>query len=641
MTIAYAAPEAISRDRQTRRAAIAGSVCSTIEWYDLFLAAVLSGLLVRLNFPQTMAGPSVFALWLGLAPLLARLVGAAIFGHAGDRIGRKQAMLTALLLISAATVMLSMLPDYAMLGSWSAIGLVALRCIQGIAIGGAWAGNVLLPLEWAKPGKAGLFASWPQIGIPAGFAIAQISVIIFQQLFGAEFSISGWRILFMLGGCGGALAAFFIWQNIDETPTFTDHRGDGPSPLLTAISRSSWEICLVAVVRVAELFAFFIFTGFLFVYPPVRAALPAVQILGAILAACLAAVALIPVFGALSDRVGRLTIYLSGAVAVAVWGFAAIALLQTAVPALMLATIAFSLVPYAMMVGPQAALIAESFTSPTRYSGTSLGTQLGALIANALGPLAAAMLLANFKSGYAIAVLLLVCAGTGGAAAALLRSEEMLNRLMSAAEAWIRSGRAEATIDKLPTELLPRELTKTFSDLARATKTVLGDNAKGLRDVLRNMRTLASSESVGSETAAKPPPPQRPAEPARRLNAWLDVAMPEVAEFFHILINIGAPVAGAVGSEPLPELDWHGIESLDLIIALTCIDCEIIPFWQKLTLPRTGDSATIKFEILLPNAGTYDFTVRVYLAKQMIQLQSLSFSITAERVQLRAAGAAS
>ena len=400
---------------QLRRAVIASTVGTAIEWYDFFLYSTVTGLVfAKLFFPHsdpwvgTLEAFGIYAVG-----FIARPVGAAIFGHYGDRIGRKSTLIATLLLMGLATAAVAIVPTYESIGIWGAVILTALRFIQGVGVGGEWGGSVLMSMEWARGNHSrGLIASWPQFGVPCGLFLANLAVLAFSQMSGEQFLSWGWRIPFavslVLVGVG-----LYIRLGILETPVFAkllEERQVERTPMLTVIKRHPREILLSAFARMAEQAPFYIFTAFIFSYGIETLHVSRNFLLTAVLSASVLSFISIPLFGHISDRIGRKNMYMIGAVTTGVFGFIYFALLHTGSEAIIFLAIILSLLPHDMMYGPQAALIAESFTGRLRYSGSSLGYQLASIIAGGPAPLIATWLFGTFHSSTAIAVYIAVCA---------------------------------------------------------------------------------------------------------------------------------------------------------------------------------------------------------------------------------------
>jgi metabolite-proton symporter len=427
-------PTAADDRTQLRRAVIASTVGTTIEWYDFFLYSTVTGLVfAKLYFPKSdpLVGTlQAFAIY--AVGFVARPVGAAIFGHYGDRIGRKSTLIATLLLMGVATFLVAFVPTYEQIGIWGAVLLTVLRFIQGVGVGGEWGGSVLMSMEWTKTNAhRGFVASWPQFGVPAGLFLANLAVLAFSEISGDRFLTWGWRIPFFLSILL-VVIGLYIRLNILETPVFarlvSENRIER-TPMLEVIKRQPKEILLSALARMGEQAPFYIFTAFVFTYGTTVLGVTRDLLLTAVLTASVLSFFSIPFSGYLSDRIGRKRMYLSGAAVMGVFGFVYFALLHTLVPGWIFLAIVLSLIPHDMMYGPQAALIAESFTGRLRYSGASLGYQLASVIAGGPAPLIAAWLFAQYRSGYAIAGYILFCAILSLISASML--EDYTNRDIS------------------------------------------------------------------------------------------------------------------------------------------------------------------------------------------------------------------
>ncbi len=401
--------------RQLRRAILASTIGTAIEWYDFFLYSTVTGLVfARLYFPQSdpLVG-TLEAFGIYAVGFIARPIGAAIFGHYGDRLGRKSALIATLLLMGIATFLVALVPTYQRIGIWGAVILTVLRFVQGIGVGGEWGGSVLLAMEWAQTNRhRGYIASWPQFGVPAGLFLANLAVLAFSGISGEHFLAWGWRIPFLFSSVLVALG-LYIRLGILETPVFARlvaERRIEKAPVLEVIRRQPREIVLTALCRMGEQAPFYLSTAFVFSYGTGTLHVNRDFLLGAVLTATAISFAAIPFFGHLSDRFGRKRIYMLGASVTGLYGFVYFGLLDTKSPMLVFLAIALSLLPHDMMYGPQAALIAESFAGRLRYSGASLGYQLSSLIAGGPAPLIATWLLGRYHSGRLIAVFILCCA---------------------------------------------------------------------------------------------------------------------------------------------------------------------------------------------------------------------------------------
>jgi MFS family permease len=400
---------------QLRRAVIASTVGTTIEWYDFLLYSTVTGLVFgKLFFPKSdpLVGVlEAFAVY--TVGFIARPIGAMIFGHYGDRIGRKGALIATLLLTGLATFAVGFVPTYETVGIWGAVILTVIRFIQGIGVGGEWGGSVLLSMEWARTNKhRGFITSWPQLGGPAGLLLANIAVLVFSRISGDQFLVWGWRIPFMLSIVMVAVG-LYIRLGILETPAFrrlvAENRIERV-PVAEVIKRQPRLIILTALARMAEQAPAYIYLAFVFAYGTQVLHASRDFLLTSLICAGIVSFATIPLAGHLSDRIGRKRMYIIGAVATGIFGFIYFAMLNTTVPALIFFGIVLSFVPHDLMYGPQAALIAECFTPRLRYSGASIGYQLSSVISGGPAPLIATALLAAYGSGYVIAGYILFCA---------------------------------------------------------------------------------------------------------------------------------------------------------------------------------------------------------------------------------------
>src|SRR5882757_1437758 len=400
---------------QLRRAVIASTIGTAIEWYDFFLYSTVTGLVfAKLFFPHSdpwVGTLEAFAIY--AVGFVARPVGAAIFGHYGDRIGRKSTLIATLLLMGLATFAVALVPTYEHIGIWGAVILTVLRFVQGVGVGGEWGGSVLMSMEWARSDKSrGFVASWPQFGVPCGLFLANLAVLAFSQMSGDSFMAWGWRIPFALSLVLVAVG-LYIRLGILETPVFSKLVAEQKidrTPMLTVLREHPKEILLSAFARMAEQAPFYIFTAFIFSYGTETLHVSRNFLLTAVLSASVLSFVSIPLFGHLSDQIGRKTMYMIGAAVTGVFGFMYFAMLNTGAETIIFLAIILSLIPHDMLYGPQAALIAESFTGRLRYSGSSLGYQLASIIAGGPAPLIATWLFGTYHSATAIAVYIAICA---------------------------------------------------------------------------------------------------------------------------------------------------------------------------------------------------------------------------------------
>src|SRR5271170_6646635 len=423
-TTAGALPDA-EHSAQLRKAVIASTVGTAIEWYDFFLYGTAAGLVFgKLYFPHSdPLSATLLAFGTYFIGFAARPVGAAIFGHYGDRIGRKATLIATLLLMGLATFLIAFVPTYETIGIWGAVILTVLRAVQGIGVGGEWGGSVLLAMEWSRThGQRGLVASSPQFGVPCGLFLANLAVLAFSQLTGDQFITWGWRLPFALSI---VLVGVGLWIRLGilETPVFQqllDNRKIEKTPIIAVFRKHPKEIILSALLRMSEQAPFYIFTAFIFAYAVGTLHMSRDLILSAVLVASCVSFITIPLSGHISDRIGRRKMYLIGAATTGVFGFLYFGMVDTAAPLAVFVAIVLSLIPHDMQYGPQAALIAEAFTPRLRYSGASLGYQLASVIAGGPAPLIATALFAAYRTGYAISIYIAACAAVSLISAAFM-----------------------------------------------------------------------------------------------------------------------------------------------------------------------------------------------------------------------------
>jgi MFS family permease len=401
--------------RQLRKAVIASTVGTTIEWYDFLLYSIVTPLVFgKMFFPHSeplIGVLQAFAIY--FVGFIGRPIGAFIFGHYGDRMGRKAALIATLLITGLSTFAVGFVPGYASVGVWGAVILTVIRMIQGIGVGGEWGGSVLFAMEWARTSKhRGFITSWPQFGGPAGLFLANMAVLLGSWIAGDSFFYWGWRIPFWLSIVMVAIG-LYIRLGILETPVFqriVEQKQIERVPAIEVFRRQPKQVFLSMLCRSAEQGPAYIYLAFVFTYAAHVLNQPRDFILTALIGAGLVSFVTIPLAGALSDRFGRKRVYIIGSVLTGIYGFIYFALLNTLVPALIVIAIIVSFIPHDLIYGPQAALISEGFTPRLRYSGSSLGYQLASLTAGGPAPIIATALLAAYGSGYAVAVYIAVMA---------------------------------------------------------------------------------------------------------------------------------------------------------------------------------------------------------------------------------------
>lgn len=407
MTAVAAAP--VSSPATLRKVVAASMIGTTIEWYDFFLYGTAAALVFnKLFFPSseplvgTMLAFATYALG-----FVARPLGGVIFGHYGDRIGRKRLLMLSLVLMGAATVLIGCLPTFDQVGLLAPAMLIALRLIQGFAVGGEWGGAVLIVAEHGDAGRRGFWTSWPQAGVAAGSLLASGLLALMASLQSdADFLAWGWRVPFLLSAVLIGVG-WWIRATVDESPTFQAVAAEQDklekAPALEAIRRRPLRLVIGGGLKFAENISYYIVSVFSITYVTQAVGLSRQTALNAILIASAVHVALIPFFGTLSDRIGRRPVYAFGAFGMMLWAFAFFPLLDTADPNLIVLACVGALVFHAAMYGPQAAFLSEMFPTRYRYSGASLSYQVTSIFAGSLAPLIAAALLAATGSGTPVA----------------------------------------------------------------------------------------------------------------------------------------------------------------------------------------------------------------------------------------------
>lgn len=399
-----------------RRVVTASFVGTAIEWYDFFLygtaAALVFNKLFFPNFDETTG--TIFSFATYAIGFFARPLGGVICGHYGDRIGRKSMLVTTLMMMGLATFAIGLLPTYETAGILAPALLVFLRFVQGLGVGGEWAGAVLMVVEHAKEEKRGMYASWVQAGVPAGMLLSTGVMSLFNLMPQESFFSWGWRVPFLLGilltGIG-----FFIRMQVLESPVFEQSKKEKPSPkmpVLEVLKTHPRNVLLAMGARLAENAFFYIFTIWVLTYVTQKFGLPQSTPLNGVLLGSAVQLVTIPWFGAVSDRFGRRPVYLGGAFFLVLLAFPFFWLVDTQNTALVWTAIILGMIGHSAMYGPQAAFFSELFGTRTRYTGTSLGYQLASPLAGGLAPLIATALLEwSNNEPWPIAVYLIVMGG--------------------------------------------------------------------------------------------------------------------------------------------------------------------------------------------------------------------------------------
>ncbi len=439
-----AAGDEQARNRQTRLAAVASVIGTSIEWYDFFLYGTAAAIVFpSVFFPSSSAYAGTLESFATYAVgFAARPVGAAIFGNWGDRIGRKATLIITLLMMGLASALVGVLPGTDSIGIAAPILLVVLRLLQGLAVGGEWSGSVLLSMEWGKQHRRGLMASWPQMGVPIGLLLGTGAMTAIALSAESAFKAWAWRIPFL---ASLLLVAIGLWVRLKvlETPMFAklvEKKTVARIPTVEVLRRYPKQVALSALLRMSEQAPFYIYSAFALTYIKENLnkgeglGLAAVTVGGAL------ELILIPVFGNLSDTAGRRRVYASGAMLMGLTAFPAFLLLNTKVAGLVILGVAIIAIPHAIQYGPQSSYIAENFPTGLAYAGSGLGYQAASLIAGGPAPLLATWMLPNF-GWQAISVYIIACVVLTLTATALLPDRSRVDLTEEARELAPVSGR--------------------------------------------------------------------------------------------------------------------------------------------------------------------------------------------------------
>ena len=396
------------------RAVISASVGTTIEWYDFFLYGVAAATV----FPQKFFPASdpfigtMLSFTTFFVGFVARPIGAAIFGHFGDRVGRKKLLVFTMIVMSASTMAVGLTPSYETIGIWGPIFLTLGRILQGLAIGGQWSGSVLMAAEWTDPKARGFTTSFAQIGAPAGMVLANGALALMTAFTDDQgFLAWGWRIPF-LASVALVITGFYIRSGVKETPVFEELKKTGAvvkAPIVEVLRRNGREVALTALLRTSQQVTFYIFTTYIITYATTVLGFSRGLVLNMVMAMAIVSCFANPLFGHLSDRFGRRPITAIGCVVMIIFPFIYFGLLDTKSLPLVFLAIVISNPLQDLQYGPQAAYIAESFPASLRYSGSALGYQLASITAGGPAPLIAALLYRQYGTSNAIAWYIVIC----------------------------------------------------------------------------------------------------------------------------------------------------------------------------------------------------------------------------------------
>jgi len=410
-----------------RRVVMASLIGTTVEWYDFFLYGSAAALVFnKLFFPEfdpltgTLLAFATYALG-----FVARPVGGIVFGHYGDRIGRKRLLMLSLVMMGVATVLIGLLPTYAQIGIWAPLALIGLRLVQGFAVGGEWGGAVLMAAEHGDSERRGFWASWPQAGVPAGNLLAAAVLAIMAEVQSeADFLNWGWRVPFVLSALL-VVVGWYIRNRVAESPMFAKELDEAEAPpkvpAMEVLRERPKALVLGAGLRVGENISYYILTVFSLTYLVDVSKESRSLALNALLIGAAVQFFAIPLFALLSDKIGRRPVYAFGAFGLAVWCFVMFGLLGSGDNLSIILALVIGLVLHGAMYGPQAAFITELFPTRIRYSGVSLAYQLTSIVAGSLAPIIALWLYKDYGSATPVAVYVGAACFISGVSALLAR----------------------------------------------------------------------------------------------------------------------------------------------------------------------------------------------------------------------------
>lgn len=399
-------PLAESQSKQTRtRALIASLTGSSIEWFDYFLYGTAAALVFnKLFFPNFDPVVGLLLAYLSFSlTFFIRPIGGVLFAHIGDRIGRKKTLVITLSLMGGATVLIGCLPTYEQIGIWAPILLILLRVVQGLGIGGEWGGALLLAYEYAPKERKGLFGSVPQVGVTIGMLLATMAISLMAMLPEEDFLAWGWRVPFLLSA-GLVFLGLWIRHGLDETPEFKKAKESGnvaKMPLVETLRYHWKEVLIAAGLKVVETAPFYIFSTFVVSYAVNNLGYEKVTALHAVMIGALVASLMIPLMGWLSDKIGRKRVYIGGIIAIALYVVPYFKLLDTHTTwGITVATLIGFGILWAPVTAVLGTLSSEIFATRVRYTGITLGYQLGAALAGGTAPLIATWLLAEYEGNW-------------------------------------------------------------------------------------------------------------------------------------------------------------------------------------------------------------------------------------------------
>ncbi len=415
-----AAPSTTRTPGSVAKVVFASLIGTATEWYDFFLFGSAAALVFGEVFFGKIGGTegTLYAFMTYALGFAARPLGGIVFGHFGDRVGRKAMLVTSLLMMGLGTFAIGCLPTYASIGMAAPVLLVVCRLVQGFAVGGEWGGAVLMAAEHGSDDRRGFWSSWPQAGVALGNLLATAVLWILAAVQSdATFLAWGWRISFLLSAVL-VMVGLWVRLTIEESPVFKEAKAELDSveqakphvPLFEVVRKYPKEVLLAMGMRMAENISYYIFTVIVITYATSYQSVDKSVVLRALLIGATVQFFVVPAVGALSDRVGRRPLYLFGAVGVAVWTFVFFGLVDTKSSGSILLAVVIGLVLHSFMYAPQAAFFSELFGTSVRYSGASVGYQLASVFAGALAPIIALKLLGSSGNTTAVGVYVAIAA---------------------------------------------------------------------------------------------------------------------------------------------------------------------------------------------------------------------------------------
>ncbi|MFK4808138.1 MFS transporter [Microbacterium sp. ZW CA_36] len=418
------------RQSSLRRVVTASMAGTVVEWYEFFLYATAATLVFnKIMFPPSddPYAPIIAAFVTYAVGFIARPLGGIVFGHFGDKYGRKKLLQLAIILVGVATFLMGCLPTFDMIGYWAPALLVALRFAQGFAVGGEWGGAILLVAEHSPDKTRGFWASWPQAAVPIGNLVATLVLLVLSRTLTEEQFLSwGWRIGFWLSVVIVAIG-YYVRTRVTDAPIFLEVQKEVEQSkavrfgVVEVIKRYPRGVLTAMGLRFAENIMYYLVVTFSITYLAVALEVDTSEILGLLVIAHIVHMIVIPLIGGLADRLGRKPVYIIGTIGAAAWGFVAFPMFDTRNPVIIVAAISLGLFIHAFMYAPQPAIMSEMFPTRMRYSGVSLGYQVTSIVAGSLAPIIATALLASTGSYVPVAVYLAIAAAITLVAAVSLR----------------------------------------------------------------------------------------------------------------------------------------------------------------------------------------------------------------------------